>query len=169
MNAVLAKLEGQQPQGSLSVQDQIGSLYDQLQKQDVAKKLEQNFSQLINPNSTENFSKGELKSVFKTSMLVKGVGAGSAGAIGGVFSGLLGSFGGGFGITGLPVILGGVVIQKLSKGQGKLRDFGEGVLIAGIGLATSGFISPLIGGVLPNGGSTTSSGANGGMAGVKFP
>lgn len=168
----MARLAEANPTGGSSAQDQIGILYDRLQKESFAQKLENNFKTLIDkPNSvnSESFEQQSLglKSAFDTSNIVTSIGVGASGAIGGVFQGFLGNFGGGFGIGGLPQIIGGIAIQKLAKSSRRAKEFGLGVFYGGMGVATSGFVSPLISQVLPSGGG--GAGTSSTVGGVKFP
>ena len=85
----------------------------------------------------------EQKSMFgmdKTT-LMRGLGAGVSGTVSGIISSVVPM---NFGISGLPAIIGGMVLKKFG-GAGAIRDIGEGVLIAGIGQLAAGFIPSVTG------------------------
>tara|TARA_R110002020_G_scaffold82533_3_gene204614 strand:+ start:1396 stop:1797 length:402 start_codon:yes stop_codon:yes gene_type:complete len=91
------------------------------------------------PKFAQEFEQKSMFGMDKTT-LMRGLGAGVSGTVSGIISSVVPM---NFGISGLPTILGGMVLKKF--GGGALRDIGEGVLIAGIGQLAAGFIPSVTG------------------------
>ena len=91
------------------------------------------------PKFAQEFEQKSMFGMDKTT-LMRGLGAGVSGTVSGIISSVVPM---NFGISGLPAIIGGMVLKKF--GGGALKDIGEGVLIAGIGQVASGFIPSVTG------------------------
>ena len=91
------------------------------------------------PKFAQEFEQKSMFGMDKTT-LMRGLGAGVSGTVSGIISSVVPM---NFGISGLPAIIGGIVLEKF--GGGALKDIGGGVLIAGIGQVASGFIPSVTG------------------------
>ena len=92
------------------------------------------------PKFAQEFEQKSMFGMDKTT-LMRGLGAGVSGTVSGIISSVVPM---NFGISGLPAIIGGMVLKKFG-GAGAIRDIGEGVLIAGIGQLAAGFIHSVTG------------------------
>ena len=92
------------------------------------------------PKFAQEFEQKSMFGMDKTT-LMRGLGAGVSGTVSGIISSVVPM---NFGISGLPAIIGGMVLKKFG-GAGAIRDIGEGVLIAGIGQLAAGFIPSVTG------------------------
>lgn len=148
-------------QQSLTFQDRMGQLADELRNRDLGSRLEASFMQTLK-NSELGMKKDDfnmsLKGEFNKGTLATAFGASVAGQVGGLVTRLIPV---NLGIAGVPAIIGGYALKKYMLKAGTGADVAEGVMIGGIAVAISGFtgnfnLGTIVGGTSTQTGSTGS-------------